>query len=63
MGAESIDPEGAVKLFGYIKDFKRDIRRFKEGFHLTVERNIENKVITNQEAINLIIELERIKVE
>ena len=58
MGAESIDPEGAEKLFGYIKDKRRDLKRFKEGFYLTIQRNIKNKVITEEEASNLIAELE-----
>ena len=50
MGAESIEPEGIKKLLNIIKDKEKDIKRFKEGFLLIIERNAELKTITEYEA-------------
>ena len=61
MGTSSIDPEGYEKLSDNIIFFKRNIKRFKEGFLLTIERNIENSVITKEDASKLLLELETIK--
>ena len=63
MGIDSIDTQGTERLMKIINSHKKNIKRFKEGFHATVERNIENKEITHEEAVKLIIELERIHID
>lgn len=63
MGANSIDPQGVERLMNIINSHKKNIKRFKEGFHTSVERNIEIGEITHEEATKLIIELERIHID
>lgn len=63
MGADSIDPQGIERLMKILNSHKRDIKRFKEGFHATVERNIESGEITHEEAVKLIFELETIRTD
>ncbi len=62
MGADSIDPQGAERLNTIIQSHKRDIKRFKEDFRATVERNIETEEITHEEAVKLLFELETIRI-
>ncbi len=62
MGADSIDSkEGREKLSEIIQDKRKELKRFKEGFRLSIKRNIENRIITDIEAAKLITELESIK--
>jgi len=42
--------EGVPKLLEIIKHKERDVRRFKEGFLLTIDRNLKNGVITSDDA-------------
>lgn len=59
MGDEGIGLEGKEKLSEIISDKVRDIKRFKEGFHSSIKRNIENRTITSEEGVDLIIELQK----
>jgi len=62
MGADSIDPQGAERLMKIVTDHRKNIKRFKEGFRKTVERNIETGEITHEEAVKLLFELETIRI-
>ncbi len=61
MGAESIDPKGFEKLLGILKDKEKDMRRFKEGFLFSLERNVKLEIITEEESITLITKFGQLK--
>lgn len=58
MGSEGISLKSKEKLSEIINDKVKDIKRFKEGFHNTIKRNVELKTITSQEGTELLIILE-----
>ena len=62
MSAESIESEGFEKLSNIIKEKERDMKRFKDGFTLTIKRNLDNKIITEYQAQLLRMTLQTMKV-
>ena len=54
--------EGKAKLIEIIRYKEKDIRRFKEGFLVTIDRNLQHKNITVEEAESLKSEMMNMKV-